>query len=235
MTSIPDALLTYVIFVFSTTLHEAGHAWAALKGGDPTAYHGGQVSLDPVPHMRREPIGMVVLPLISLAMTGWPFGFASAPYDPYWAMRHPRRAAWMAAAGPAANLLLCLAAVMAIQIGRVTGVFFPPESIGFGEAFGHIAAADSDFASGIGYFVGMVFCLNLVLLLLNLMPVPPLDGSSVILLFMSHETANKYQQAIANPMLAIVGILIAWKVFATIFPPILLFLVDLLWPGVRYG
>ena len=92
--------------------------WAALRGGDPTAYHGGQVSLDPRAHIRREPFGMVALPLISVVVSGWPFGFASAPYDPHWAMRYPRRAAWMALAGPAGNLLLVLAAVLAIRVGH---------------------------------------------------------------------------------------------------------------------
>ena len=77
-----DSLVFYVVFLYSTTLHEASHAWAALRGGDPTAYHGGQVTLDPRPHIRREPIGMVVLPLISVLVSGWPLGFASAPFDP---------------------------------------------------------------------------------------------------------------------------------------------------------
>ena len=106
MTDIGHALAYYAVFLVSVTIHEAAHAWAALLGGDPTAYHGGQVSLDPRPHIRREPAGMLWIPLISALLTGWPMGFASAPYDPAWARRHPRRAAWMALAGPAANLLL---------------------------------------------------------------------------------------------------------------------------------
>jgi hypothetical protein len=57
---LPTALAYFAVFLFSTTLHEAAHAWAALRGGDPTAYHGGQVSLDPMPHIRREPFGMVL-------------------------------------------------------------------------------------------------------------------------------------------------------------------------------
>jgi hypothetical protein len=60
MTEIVNGLVFYVVFLHSTTLHEAAHAWAALKGGDPTAYHGGQVTLDPRPHIRREPIGIFV-------------------------------------------------------------------------------------------------------------------------------------------------------------------------------
>ena len=106
----------YVAFLFCTVLHEAAHAWAAKLGGDLTAYDGGQVSIDPVPHIRREPVGMVVLPLLSLIMShgSWPFGYASAPYDPYWAMRYPKRAALMALAGPAANLLTAIGAGLLI-------------------------------------------------------------------------------------------------------------------------
>ena len=94
-------LVWFVAFLFSTTVHEAMHAFAAWKGGDPTAYHGGQVSLSPLPHIRREPVGMLIVPLLTSLTRGWAMGWASAPYDPVWATRHPRRAAIMAAAGPA--------------------------------------------------------------------------------------------------------------------------------------
>lgn len=78
---IATGLAFFAVFLFSTTLHEAAHAWAALRGGDPTAYAGGQVSLDPMPHIRREPFGMIVLPLLTSVTIGWPMGYASAPYD----------------------------------------------------------------------------------------------------------------------------------------------------------
>src|SRR5918999_2676216 len=94
-----SAFLWFSAFLFSTTVHEAMHAWAAYKGGDPTAYHGGQVSLSPVPHVRREPIGMLVVPLLTSLTQGWAIGWASTPYDPLWAARHPQRATLMAAAG----------------------------------------------------------------------------------------------------------------------------------------
>ena len=105
-----DGLAYFAVFLFSTTIHEASHAWMAKRGGDLTAYHGGQVSLDPVPHIKREPIGMVVLPLISVVISGWPLGFASAPYHPVWARTYPRRAALMALAGPTSNLLIVIVA-----------------------------------------------------------------------------------------------------------------------------
>src|SRR4029077_1938006 len=87
-----EGLTWFVVFLFSTTLHEAGHALAALKLGDPTAYEGGQVTLNPLPHIRRSPIGMLLVPLITFASTHWMMGWASAPYDPSWAHRYPKRA-----------------------------------------------------------------------------------------------------------------------------------------------
>lgn len=92
-TDIATGLVWFAAFLFSTTVHEAMHALVAWKGGDPTAYQGGQVSLSPIPHIRREPIGMLAVPLLTSLTQGWAMGWASAPYDPDWAERYPRRAA----------------------------------------------------------------------------------------------------------------------------------------------
>ena len=106
--TLATGFLWFLAFLFSTTVHEAMHALAALKGGDPTAYHGGQVSLSPIPHIRREPIGMLVVPLLTALTQGWAIGWASTPYDTRWAAQYPKRAALMAAAGPAGNLSIAL-------------------------------------------------------------------------------------------------------------------------------
>ena len=82
--------LWYVVFLLSVTCHEGAHAWAAYRGGDPTAYLGGQVSLNPIPHVRREVVGTVLIPLMSYMYAGWMMGWASAPYDPNWQDRYPR-------------------------------------------------------------------------------------------------------------------------------------------------
>ena len=86
-----QGLLWFVAFLFSTTVHEAAHALVALRGGDPTAYLGGQVSFSPLPHIRREPIGMLAVPLLTAFTNGWAIGWASTPYDHYWASRYPHR------------------------------------------------------------------------------------------------------------------------------------------------
>ena len=226
-----QALLFYVAFVFSATLHEAAHAWAAKRGGDPTAYLGGQVSIDPRPHIRREPFGMFWLPLLSVAWSGWPFGYASAPYDPHWARRHPRRAAWMALAGPAANLALLLFAALLIRAGLAADLFQLPQSVGFG----NLTSAGSTALDWLGRLLSIFFSLNLVLFVLNLIPVPPLDGSAAVGLLLPEETTRRYQDALRGSALAWVGILFAWLVFYQVFAPIFWLAVRLLYPEVRYG
>src|ERR1700757_2906249 len=122
-------LTWYVVFLFPPPCHEAAHALAAKLGGDLTAFHGGQVSLDPIPHIRREPFGMVLFPILSYAVGGWMMGWASAPYDPLWAGRHPRRAAWMSLAGPGANFTLTILAALLIHAGMLMRVFEAPDRV----------------------------------------------------------------------------------------------------------
>lgn len=233
MPDLANGLVYYVIFLFSTTLHEAAHALAAKRGGDPTAYHGGQVSLDPRPHIRREPVGMVLLPIISVLVSGWPLGFASAPFNPQWAMRHPKRAAWMALAGPGANLILVALAMGAIRIGAATGVFLPPSSVSFGQ----VAATNAGGAwPAIAFLVGVLFSMNLLLAALNLLPLPPLDGSGAVPLLLSERATRRYQEILWDqPVLGLIGILIAWQVFDAVYQPVFRFTVNLLYPGVTYG
>jgi Zn-dependent protease len=227
-----EALVFYVVFLFSATFHEAAHAWAAMRGGDLTAYHGGQVSLDPMPHIRREPFGMVVLPILTVLISGWPFGFASAPYDPNWARSHPRRAAWMALAGPGANLALILAAAFVIRTGMMSGYFHAPASIGFA----HVTASDvSQFGSAAAFLVSTFFSLNLVLFILNLLPVPPLDGSGALPLVLNASATERWQEWMSHPRVGWIGILVAWWIFDEIFGPIFLAAVNLLYPEFGYS
>src|SRR5688572_32687623 len=130
-TAVAIGFVWFLAFLFSTTVHEAMHAFVAWKGGDPTAYHGGQVSLSPIPHIRREPIGMLVVPLLTSMTQGWAMGWASAPYDPVWAERHPQRAALVAAAGPAGNFMLAFVAFVLLKAGLLTGFFMAPDSVNF--------------------------------------------------------------------------------------------------------
>src|SRR5580704_1993760 len=117
--------LEYVVFLLSTTCHEASHALVAKLGGDSTAFEGGQVSLNPIPHMRRELFGMVILPLIGILTGTGLIGYASAPYDPAWSIRYPKRSGLMSLAGPGANFALAIIAGSLMRIGLIAGVFLP--------------------------------------------------------------------------------------------------------------
>ncbi len=222
-----EALGWYFVFLFSTTLHEAAHAWAAKKGGDLTAYHGGQVSLDPLPHIKREPLGMVVFPLLFSLVLGWPFGFASAPYDPIWARNYPRRAAMMALAGPAANFLLVGLAALVIRIGMFCGGFEPPDL--FSLTAITLGAPEGFWASG-ALLVSMFFSLNLILAVFNLLPLPPLDGSTGMALLLKEETATTFQNFIDQPMSRGIGLLLAWNIFGPLSRPLFLAALNLLYP-----
>ena len=168
-------LIWYIVFLFSTTCHEGAHSLVAQLGGDPTAFHGGQVSLNPLPHIRREPVGLVFVPILSYFVAHWMIGWASAPYNPAWQQRYPKRAAWMALAGPAANFILVILAAVCIHVGIMTGAFRMPESVGFTHV---VEAARSGNAAFGATFLSILFVLNLLLGTFNLLPVPPLDGNT---------------------------------------------------------
>jgi Zn-dependent protease len=200
----------YMVFLFSTTCHEAAHALVAKLGGDNTADLGGQVSLNPIPHIRRSPYGMVVFPILSFLFFGGMIGFASAPYDPSWARRHPHRAALMALAGPATNFTLMLLGALGIRMGLLFHWF------------------EGGPQSFLPVLLFAVFSLNLLLGVFNLLPVPPLDGSSAIMLFMSEDRARGYLDWSRGGTFAMPGILIGIIIFNYVFPPIERFVQGLL-------
>jgi len=216
----------YAAFLLSLTCHEAAHALAAKWGGDPTAYHGGQVSLNPLPHMRREWLGMLVIPLITYASSGFMMGWASAPYDPNWQRRYPRRAAWMALAGPAANFALVLLAAAAIRIGLAAGVFTAPGWAGFAQ----LVVAGTPSAAALGAFLSILFSLNLLLGVFNLLPIPPLDGNTGAGVLLGERAALRFAELSRNPTFALLGILAAWQVFGRISGPVFRTGLALLYP-----
>jgi Zn-dependent protease len=222
-------LMWYGVFLFSTVCHEAAHAWSALKLGDDTAARGGQVSLNPIPHVRREPFGMVVVPILSFLAGGWLIGWASAPYSPAWARQFPRRAALMALA--ATNLLLALAAALLIRVGYEWHFFRAPYSI----SPSHLTSAVQDGpAVVLAPLLSIMLSLNLLLFLFNLVPLPPLDGSSAPLLLLPPAAAEKYQAVMSSPWLSLAGILIASRLVSPILPKLLLGATGALYPSVHY-
>jgi Zn-dependent protease len=198
-----NGFVWYVAFLFSTTCHEASHALVAKLGGDETAALGGQVSLNPIPHIRREPFGMVLIPLLAFFVSGSMIGWASAPYDPLWERRHPRRAAWMALAGPTANYSLMLLAALGIRVGAAMHWL-------------HLSAAGTGYDLPTTALMAFFF-LNLLLGTFNLLPVPPLDGSTGIMLFMNENRAQRYLDWLRGNSYAMLGLLVALLVFRSFY------------------
>jgi Zn-dependent protease len=206
-----SAFLWFAAFLFSTTVHEAMHAWAAYKGGDPTAYHGGQVSLSPVPHVAREPI--------------------STPYDPVWAARHPKRAAVMAAAGPAGNLMIAAVALILLRAGLMADFFEAPARVNFE----HLVDGADGTASFVGALLSVFLTLNVLLAAFNLIPLPPLDGSSIITIALPPSAAESLREWSQTPMFQIAGLLIAWRVFPYVTEPLFKFILLLVHPDASYS
>ncbi|MCK5941388.1 MAG: site-2 protease family protein, partial [Planctomycetes bacterium] len=191
----------FVVLIFSLTFHEAAHGLVAKLGGDPTAWNAGLMTLNPVPHMRREPFGMLVIPIVILYLSAgrYCFGGASAPIDGLWAARHPRKAALMSFAGPLANLVLA--------------------TIGFAIMF-LIARPDPkvDWQGTTFDTAHVVFSLNLILALFNLLPLPPFDGAGVVG-GLSAAMQRLYDSYARIPMYSIISMLIAWQLLPYVFFP----------------
>jgi Zn-dependent protease len=230
----PDAItlgvLWYVAFLFSLCCHEGAHALAAKLGGDPTAFLAGQVTLNPVPHVRRELFGTVIVPIASYLVGGWMIGWATAPYDPAWRQQYPRRAAWMALAGPAANFTLAILAALAIRAGAALGVFTFSGPLGFAQL---VSAAPSSgpLVHGLATLLSIFFSLNVLLGAFNLLPVPPLDGNAALGLLLPETWARRLASVGRNGTLALVGLIVAWKFFDVIFRPIFSVALSLLYAG----
>lgn len=206
--------LWYVAFLLSTVCHEAAHALVAKWGGDPTAYAGGQVTLDPLPHIRREPFGLVLMPLLSLFTTHTMWGWGSAPFDPFWQIRYPRRAALMALAGPATNFLLAALAAIIMHIGIATQIFVPVSPLA-------VTALSGGLLEGVASFVSILLTLNILLGVFNLLPFPPLDGYSVLGLFLPEDLFLRFLEFVRTPGFSLVGLLVALQVLPYMIGPVM--------------
>jgi Zn-dependent protease len=218
--SVAKLLIWFVVFAFSTTFHEFGHSAIAYLGGDKTAYEGGQVSLDPLPHMRREPFGMVVVPLLSYFMGGWMIGWASAPFDPRWAQRNPSKYAMMSAAGPAANFILAIVAFAIISVLLGLDVF---QFSGAGIDEIVVAPGNTPGAplGALAMALSVLLSLNILLGVFNLMPIPPLDGSAVVEGLFPEQAGGLYQKMRSTPGFGFLGLIVAWKLFPYLGGPVL--------------
>ena len=226
-----DPVIWYVVFLLSVTLHEAAHAWSAYKLGDNTAHNAGQVTLNPYPHIKREPIGTIIVPFLTYSLGGWMLGWASTPYSTGWAYEKPKHAALMSAAGPLGNFLLVLLSAGLIHLGIHFNYLHKPESVNFSSI---VAASNGGYWNIAAKFLSILFSLNLILFVFNLIPIPPLDGSGIIPLFLPNFIGRKYLGLLNSRTLNLVGILIAWKIMDLIYMNIFTVFLNLLYPGSHF-
>jgi len=158
-------------------------------------------------------------------------GWASAPYNLKWAYDNPKKSGIMAAAGPFSNLLLVVIAGLLIHLGIALEYFYRPESITIKTV---VEAYDQGIASSLASMISIMFSLNLILFIFNLIPIPPLDGSGMITLYLSDNNSRKYMSFIHNNSFAIFGILIAWKIFDWIYFKIHIVFINFLYWGSNY-
>lgn len=154
--------------LFAITLHEAAHGYVARHFGDMTAYQQGRISLNPLRHI--DPVGTILFPLLTLWLGGILFGWAKPVPVNFSALRRPKQdMLWVAIAGPASNLVMALGWAVLYKLAWL----FP----------------ESYFAEPLLSMAQIGIQINVVLMVLNLLPLPPLDGGRVAVSLLPHRQA----------------------------------------------
>jgi Zn-dependent protease len=189
---IVNIVISLFVLLFAITVHEAAHAWSANKLGDPTAASMGRASLNPLAHI--DPIGTLLLPLMLVLIKAPVFGWAKpVPVNPY-NLRDPRRDnIWISASGPLANMSVAFVSFLGILLLKLVR----PGVTVFLQTF---LIDQGSLPRGVYPLEGLVIVLfyavlvNTYLAVFNLIPVPPLDGSGVLMGLLSYEAAQKYDR-----------------------------------------
>lgn len=154
--------------IFAITLHEAAHGYAARHFGDMTAYQAGRITLNPLHHI--DPVGTILLPLITLWLGGVLFGWAKPVPVNFGALRNPKKdMLWVALAGPASNFVMAIGWVLVARMAlNFPGDYFTEPLLGMAE-------------------IGLK--INVILIALNILPLPPLDGGRIAVSLLPHRQA----------------------------------------------
>jgi Zn-dependent protease len=165
---IQTIVIAAIPVLFAITLHEAAHGYVARHFGDMTAHAAGRISLNPIRHI--DPVGTILLPLLTLAVGGILFGWAKPVPVNFSALRHPKKdMLWVALAGPASNLLMAIGWAI---VAKVSWAF--PESY---------------YAEPMLEMAQIGIKINAVLMVLNLLPLPPLDGGRIAVSMLPYRQA----------------------------------------------
>jgi Zn-dependent protease len=175
--NVAQIFISFIVLLFSLTVHEMAHAWTADRLGDPTARLLGRVSLNPLVH--ADPVGTVLFPLIAM-ITGAPLiGWAKpVPVNVRQLRHHRRDYVLVAAAGPASNL------VMAVTAGCLLAVLpISPQTLDAANVSAPLAT-----------FLSQAMRLNVLLAVFNMIPIPPLDGGNVLAGLLPNNLAGIFNQ-----------------------------------------
>jgi len=183
---IQTLVISILPVVFAITLHEAAHGYAAKRFGDDTAWKLGRISLNPLRHI--DPVGTVLVPLITLLLGGILFGWAKPVPVNFGRLRHPKQDMfWVAAAGPAANLVMALAWALALKLA--------------------VSMPDFAYSEALAEMARVGININGVLMILNLLPLPPLDGGRIAVSLLPMQAALKFAQLERYGMVILLALL----------------------------
>ena len=194
--------------LFAITLHEVAHGWTARYFGDATAEEQGRLSLNPIRHI--DPIGTILVPVMLLIIGGFVFGWAKPVPVNMLRLHHPKRdMAIVAAAGPLANLVMALGWALVAKFG----VYL------YGEV--------DWFALPLIYMGQAGIAINLILMILNLLPLPPLDGGRVLAGFLPDRLAYGFSRLEPFGLFIVLGLL-AFGILSKLLKPPFVALSDLI-------
>lgn len=193
-------LLFFAVLIPSIILHEVSHGWSALSFGDDTAKRAGRLTLNPVAHI--DPWGSVILPAILVLVAGFAFGYAKpVPVNPR-RMRSPRNHGMLTAlAGPATNIVIALVATAVLILLDPPGLGEVADTLRDGEYEEELYGWS--LAAQLAYWLALA---NVFLAAFNLIPIPPLDGSSVIERFLPMRFWPQYLKFRQYSMLILLGL-----------------------------
>lgn len=186
MPELARVAISIALLLVSVIVHEVAHGWVAHLCGDDTAKNAGRLTLNPLKHI--DPVGSVLLPVLFYMAGGFFFAFAKpVPYNPLRLKNRRRDEVLVALAGPASNLVQAVLG-MAVYTGIVALVNANPQLVAGAGVFG------ISWPELLAYVAMAYVFVNLSLAFFNLIPLPPLDGSKVLCLFLDGQVLQRYYQ-----------------------------------------